>query len=141
MALSSTLAQPRIIYRLPPRMPCPELVITVQNALNKGLGVQLIPLEFKVCTNPVDLYCTRLSDNKQGKIEEADGKIPDFAYDYGGSLSFEQLESLWDNIQEIYIKATECSRLSQDENAWSLVAYDILNFALRPRFRLRPINM
>ena len=94
--------------------------------------MELIPLEFKVCSNPVNLYCTRLSDNKQGKIEEADGEIPDFAYDNGGSLSSEQLEMLWENIQKIYIKAIECSRLSQDENAWSLVVYDILNFALRP---------
>lgn len=141
MALSSTLAQPRIIYRLPPSIQCSELAITVQRALNKDFGVELIPLEFKVCWNPVNLYCTRFSDNKQGKIEEADGEIPDFAYDNGGSLSSEQLEVLWENIQEIYIKATECSRLSQDESAWSLVVYDILNFALRPRFSLRPINM
>lgn len=103
--------------------------------------MKLIPLEFKVCSDSAQSYYTWLSDDRQDKIEEADGEMPDFAYDDGNSLSPGQLEILWENIQEIYIKATECSRLSQDENAWSLVLYDILNFALRHKFNLRPTNM
>ncbi|ODM15488.1 hypothetical protein SI65_09091 [Aspergillus cristatus] len=123
MALSSILAEPRIIYRLPPGIRRPKSAISVRRELSKDFGMKLIPLEFK------------------NKIEEADGEMPDFAYDDGGSLSPGQLETIWENIQEIYIKATECSRLFQDENAWSLVVYDILNFALRHKFNLRPTNI
>lgn len=141
MALSSILAEPRIIYRLPPGIRCPESAISVRRELSKDFGMKLIPLEFKVCSDSAQSYYTWLSDDRQDKIEEADGEMPDFAYDDGNSLSPGQLEILWENIQEIYIKATECSRLSQDENAWSLVLYDILNFALRHKFNLRPTNM
>ncbi|OJJ80256.1 uncharacterized protein ASPGLDRAFT_39252 [Aspergillus glaucus CBS 516.65] len=85
MALSSILAEPRIIYRLPPGIRCPESAISVRRELSKDFGMKLIPLEFK------------------DKIEEADGEMPDFAYDDGDSLSPGQLETLWENIQEIYI--------------------------------------
>lgn len=49
-------------------------------------------------------------------------------HDHHGQTT-KELDSLWDDIQEVYYEANACSNLFKDENAWVEVVRSVLRLA------------
>jgi len=58
--------------------------------------------------------------------------IPTYAYDVSDTRSTDELNTLWDYVEEILGESKDCGRYQQDENAWCMkVVHPTLRLALK----------
>ncbi|KAL8768142.1 MAG: hypothetical protein Q9209_005533 [Squamulea sp. 1 TL-2023] len=88
-----------------PDSPMAPIAVEVRKMLNKDFGDAIIPAALKEHLFAAD---------PQG-FEE----IPSTAFDHAYSGTQEELDTLWHEVQQIHLEASECHMFNQDENSWA----------------------
>ncbi|KAL8778582.1 MAG: hypothetical protein Q9213_007350 [Squamulea squamosa] len=85
--------------------PMAPIAMELRKTLSKDFGEAIIPAALK--------------DTLRAADPQGFDDIPSAAFDYEYTGTPEDLDTLWSEIQQIHLEASECQMYNQDENAWA----------------------
>lgn len=112
------VSKPSVLCEIPSSVTLPEHAASLQRNLMDHLEERLIPAGLK----PRILAA----------YPSVAASIPTVAYDISDTRSTDELNTLWDCVEEILSESRDCGRYQQDENAWCMkVVHPTLRLALK----------